>query len=191
MVASVSQFACQTTGWTSTKRAGPASSDACSATAKHGSSRDRSREDPLRLSNGTSRERATAVALDYCNRGCERASAAGGRAPAGRPFGSSDACETLASTGREPRTRCLRCMTTRLRVAWKGAGVSADAGARQFASIFGGGCSAAARPATTGERDERAFGRPFAVSGLWVVRDRWSGRRLAHPDLAVVIAVGV
>jgi hypothetical protein len=55
---------------------------------------------------------------------------------------------------------------------------------RQFASIFGEECSAAARPATTGERDERAFGRPFAVSGLRAVRDRWTGRRLSHPGLA-------
>jgi len=64
--------------------------------------------------------------------------------------------------------------------------VLADVGARQFAGMFGAGCSAAARPATTGDRDERAFGRPFAVGGLWAVRDRWSGRRPSHPDLAGV-----
>ena len=72
------------------------------------------------------------------------------------------------------------------------AGLSTDAGARQFASTFSGdGCSAVARPAATGGRGERAFGRPFAVSASSAVRDRGTGRRPSHPDLAAVSAVGV
>jgi hypothetical protein len=62
--------------------------------------------------------------------------------------------------------------------------VLADVGARLFASVFGEECSAAARLATAGDRDERAFGRPLAVGGLWAVRDRWTGRGPSHPDLA-------
>jgi hypothetical protein len=43
----------------------------------------------------------------------------------------------------------------------------------------------------SGSWGERSW-PPFAVSGLWAVRDRWSGwRGPSHPDLAVVIAVGV
>ena len=60
------------------------------------------------------------------------------------------------------------------RLGWKGAGVSADAGARQFASLFRGECLAGARPAATGDRE---------------ARDRASAGLIR--TLAVVVAVGV